>query len=104
MGLRAAMTTYSLIGPTEVSELSPVKLISPLDGTATFIGTGLRSEAGVSITYLAGTINTTEKRAFERICYRMSRGKALCYFSDSTFTIRDFEGVETQKVVYVLVF
>lgn len=59
---------------------------------------------GVHITYIAGTISNLEKSSFERICYRASRGKVLCYFSDKIFTIKDFDGVEKTRVVYVLVF
>ena len=64
----------------------------------------MNRENGVSITYIAGTINKNEKQIFEKLVYRASRGRALCHFDESNFTIKDFDGVEKHRVVYVLVF
>lgn len=42
-------------------------------------------EAGVSIGYIAGTILQTEQRAFEKLIFRVSRGKVLTRFHDQSF-------------------
>ena len=61
-------------------------------------------DKGVSITYIAGTINKTEKQMFERLIYRASRGRVLVHFDEENFTIKDFEGQEKDRIVYILVF
>ena len=68
------------------------------------MGGMFNKEMGVQISYLAGTINNTEKQNFQKLIYRASRGRVLCYFDDSSFTIKDFEGTEKTRVVYILVF
>lgn len=54
----------------------------------------MNKEVGVQISYLAGTINNSEKQIFEKLIYRASRGRVLTHFDDQVFTIKDFEGVE----------
>ncbi len=61
-------------------------------------------DAGVSIAYISGTINYTEQRGFEKLIFRASRGKVLTRFHDQNFTLKDFDGVEKTKTVYVLVY
>lgn len=68
------------------------------------VGGMFNKEHGVQVGYLAGTINNTEKQTFEKLIYRASRGKVLCYFDEQGFTVKDFEGHEKHRVVYVLVF
>ena len=59
---------------------------------------------GVSIAYMSGTINHTEQRQFEKLMFRASRGKVLTRFHDQSFTIKDYDGNEKTKTVYVLVY
>ncbi len=58
----------------------------------------------MKIVYLAGTIDVTDMRYFEKLVFRTSRGKVLCYFDPLNFKLRDFDGNERSRVVYVLVF
>ena len=41
---------------------------------------------------------------FEKLVYRASRGKVLTHFDDQVFTIKDFDGGEKYRIVYILVF
>jgi hypothetical protein len=41
---------------------------------------------------------------FEKLVYRASRGKVLTHFDDHVFTIKDFDGGEKYRIVYILVF
>lgn len=62
------------------------------------------SEQGVSIAYIAGTINASEQRSFEKLIFRISRGKVLTRFHEQSFILKDFDGIEKTKTVFVLVF
>jgi hypothetical protein len=53
---------------------------------------------------VAGTIDSHELRQFEKLIFRASRGKVLCYFDPHHFKVKDFDGIEKHRVVYVLVF
>ena len=68
------------------------------------MSTMFNRDRGVSITYIAGTINKSERQVFERLIYRASRGRVLVHFDEENFTIKDIEGVEKIRVVYILVF
>ena len=61
-------------------------------------------QTGISIAYMSGTINHTEQRQFEKLMFRASRGKVLTRFHDQSFTIKDYDGLEKTKTVYVLVY
>jgi hypothetical protein len=41
---------------------------------------------------------------FQKLIFRVTRGKVLTYFSQSSFTVRDSNNEAKQKIVYVLVF
>jgi hypothetical protein len=53
---------------------------------------------------MAGTIENKEISGFTKIVYRASRGTVLCHFDSQSFKIKDLEGFEATRVVYVLVF
>ena len=53
---------------------------------------------------MAGTIAVAEINQFEKLIFRTSRGKVLCYFDPLNFKIKDVDGNEKIRVVYVLVF
>ena len=58
----------------------------------------------VSIRYMAGTIDTEEILRFRRLLFRASRGKVLSYFEEIGENLKDFQGKNLIKSVYVLVF
>jgi hypothetical protein len=69
----------------------------------------------VSLRYMAGTIEKDEVQRFKRLLFRASRGnklislnfflgKILSYFEEMETLLKDFQGREISKVVYVLVF
>ena len=58
----------------------------------------------ISIRYIAGTINKDEVMRFKRLLFRVSRGKVLSYFEDIDVELKDFQGKNLQKCVYVIVF
>ena len=76
---------YFLVGGSFVSEMS-------------------KGDYGMSICYIAGIINSSEQRAFEKIIFRTSRGKVLVRFHEQDFTIKDFEGQISTKTAYVLIY
>ena len=41
---------------------------------------------------------------FSKMIFRATRGKVLSYFSDNTFTLRDVNNKDRDRLVYVLVF
>ena len=49
------------------------------------LATGESSNPGVSIAYIAGTINNNEQRSFEKLMFRASRGKVLTRFHEQDF-------------------
>jgi len=53
---------------------------------------------------MAGTINATEQRGFEKLIFRMSRGKVLTRFHEQNFELKDFDGQVRTKTVFVLVY
>ena len=61
----------------------------------------------VAISYLAGTIDTSDQMRFKKMVYRATRGKALTYFRalDSA-GLQDYAGLLDHKprTVYVIVF
>ena len=63
-----------------------------------------RSEAGVQIAYTAGSIGATEQRTFEKLIFRMSRGKVLARFHERSFELRDFDGHTRTRTAFVLVY
>jgi len=68
------------------------------------VSAGISGEYGVAIAYIAGTINNTEQRAFEKLIFRASRGKVLTRFHEQDFKIKDFDGNIKTKTVYVLIY
>lgn len=58
----------------------------------------------VSLRYVAGTIEIQDVERFKRILFRALRGKVLAYFDVKNIKLNDFEGIQTQKIVFVLVF
>ena len=53
---------------------------------------------------MAGTIQIKEISSFEKLIFRISRGKVLCYFDPLNFKTKDIDGIEKTLQVYVLVF
>lgn len=41
---------------------------------------------------------------FKRLLFRTSRGKVLSYFEETDMHMKDFQGNELNKVIYVLIF
>ncbi len=62
------------------------------------------AEHGVTISYISGTIPATEQRSFEKLIFRLSRGKVLTRFHERNFELKDFDGSIKIKTVFVLVF
>jgi uncharacterized protein YabE (DUF348 family) len=62
---------------------------------------------GVSITHIAGTIETDEKASLKRLLFRATRGKALTYFAeiptDEQRALNPGQPVK-QKSVFIVVF
>ena len=58
----------------------------------------------ISLVYMAGTINKEDIIRFKRLLFRASRGKVLSYFEDMDMKLKDFQGDELNKVVFILVF
>lgn len=59
---------------------------------------------GVQIGYLAGTIDVKDQNTFQKIIFRASRGKVLSYFAQQPCVLRDADGTEIHRTVYVLVY
>lgn len=47
-----------------------------------------KSSQGVSIGYLAGTIDVRDQNVFQKLVFRTSRGKVLCYFANTPCQLR----------------
>jgi len=62
------------------------------------------AEGGIQISYFAGTINDVEQQHFEKLIFRVSRGKVLTRFHEQSFQLKDFDGNVKTKTVFVLVF
>jgi V-type H+-transporting ATPase subunit a len=58
----------------------------------------------IKIGTICGTLDTAEAERFRRMIYRSTRGQVLTHFSDLDAHIKNFEGEEVQKTVYVLMF
>jgi V-type H+-transporting ATPase subunit a len=61
----------------------------------------------ISISYLAGTIDSTDQMRFKKMVYRATRGKALTYFRAlASDGLQDYAGLLDQRprTVYVIVF
>jgi hypothetical protein len=59
---------------------------------------------GISLTYLAGTILGSKTQQLQRLLFRLSRGKVLCFFDQESFKLTDLDGVERLRTVFVLIF
>lgn len=57
---------------------------------------------GVFITHVAGTIEAEEKERLKKLLFRVTRGKALTYFTD--YEVKNAAGKVVNKSVYVVVF
>ena len=58
----------------------------------------------VSISYLAGIIDSVDVMGFRRLLFRATRGKVLVYFKQSKIEIESSKGEKLNKSVYVIVF
>ena len=81
-----------------------MRLILHLLAKARYDSSRSMAEHGVTISYMSGTINATEQRAFEKLIFRMSRGKVLTRFHERNFELKEFDGPVKIKTVFVLVF
>ena len=59
-------------------------------------------QGGVFITHVAGTIEAEEKERLKKLLFRVTRGKALTYFTD--YEVKNAGGKVLNKSVYVVVF
>ena len=62
------------------------------------------SSDGVHIGYLAGTIDLKDEVIFQKMIFRASRGKVLCYFANTPIKLRQADDTVVERTVYVLVF
>ena len=53
---------------------------------------------------MAGTIDNTEINSFTKLIYRASRGTVLCNLDSTSFKVKDLDGKEFTRAVFVLVF
>ena len=65
---------------------------------------GLSSD--IAISYIAGTIEVTEKDRLKKLLFRATRGKALTYFKEFEIPPQRIKGewVYLRKAVYIVVF
>lgn len=54
--------------------------------------------------YVAGTIDGMKILQLEKLVFRLSRGQVLCYFDNDTFQLKDLDGKERTRSVFVLSF
>jgi hypothetical protein len=60
---------------------------------------------GIQLNYTAGSLDTNDQVAFRRLLFRTSKGKVLCYFSNTSFQLIDHENkFGNSRIVYVLVY
>ncbi|CAI2384126.1 unnamed protein product [Moneuplotes crassus] len=59
---------------------------------------------GIAVGHIAGTICKEEEYRFKKLIFRATRGNALTYFEDFDNPIKDYDGKEIQKSVYVVIF
>lgn len=59
---------------------------------------------GLRLAYAAGTISSSDQFQFQRLIFRSTRGKVLCYFFDKNFSIVTADQQKQERTVYVLVF
>ena len=53
---------------------------------------------------MAGTIDVSDRQMFQKLIFRVSRGKVLVHFDPHHFKIINFDGQEKERAVYILVF
>lgn len=58
----------------------------------------------VSISYIAGTLEKEDVMRFRKLLYRATRGKALSHFENVSQQLKDYQGLDLNKVIYVVVF
>lgn len=80
-------------------------LLSGADGRMRNSALGQMAAANqVGITYIAGTIAPADMLQFQKILFRVSKGKCMTLFGTDKFEITDAEEITTERLVYLLIF
>ena len=58
----------------------------------------------ISLGHLAGTVSKFEVERMKRMIFRATRGNALTYFKELGFPIKDYNGKEHNKSMYIVMF